>query len=144
LKMHWLKQLMGAGYEIRETGSVYLHIDCHGFGSVLRGGVVMSEWIGWNGGECPVHPNTVVEVIGYGCYGKSFRHEDKTAGHLDWYSDDDGSIVAYRVIKEHKLPREFWIFVNTYGGVDCVLLNDEKPTDGWTKIHVREVLDENS
>jgi hypothetical protein len=104
----------------------------------------VGKWIGWNGGECPVHPKTVVEVIGYGCYGQSFRHEDMVSVTLDWSRDEDGSIAAYRIIKEYKEPREFWLAryqafrekenaereLKRYGGD----VNDI--------IHVREVIEE--
>lgn len=28
-------------------------------------GIMAGPWIGWNGGECPVHPETIVEWVTY-------------------------------------------------------------------------------
>lgn len=87
------------------------------------------KWHGWNGGECPVHPGTVVEVFYDGqCEGP------KVSSSFVWRHDGDGfsDILAFRVVKEHKEPREFW--VHPYA-------NDvlSSPTLGY--IHVREVIE---
>ena len=61
---------------------------------------------GWNGGECPVHPETEVEVWfrGYTC-GK-----DETAFFWSWQHDnDDGDVIAFRVIKEYREPKVIWV-----------------------------------
>ena len=54
---------------------------------------------GWNGGKCPVHPNTIVE-------GREWTGArwDAAAVYNDWKSFRG----AFRVIKEHKEPREFY------------------------------------
>lgn len=60
------------------------------------------KWHGWNGGECPVHPETVVEVLlRSGC-------EDGPANVVDWDHKYD-PVIAFRVIKEHKEPREIYL-----------------------------------
>ena len=66
------------------------------------------KWHGWNGGECPVHPKSVVEV----------RYEDSSYNGIDqgkgldygWikFANKRG-ICAFRVVKEYREPREFWI-----------------------------------
>lgn len=66
----------------------------------------MSEWIKWNGGECPVHPETIVRV--------QFRNETRDYADRPW-SDEKASewrwshrkgsltnIIAYRIIEEHQ------------------------------------------
>lgn len=61
----------------------------------------MSDWIKWNGGECPVHPDTTIEVE----YRDGNSEEDK-AGSFDecWTNDSDpADIVAYRIISEPQL-----------------------------------------
>ena len=61
------------------------------------------KWHGWNGGECPVHPETVVEV-------QYNRRETHTAKKFVWsHSLSNADIVAFRVIKEHREPREWWL-----------------------------------
>ena len=54
---------------------------------------------GWNGGKCPVHPNTIVE-------GREWTGArwDAAAVYNDWKSFRG----AFRVVKEYKEPREFW------------------------------------
>ena len=60
----------------------------------------MNEWIEWNGGECPVSPETKVEV--------RFRNGIVCAQcpAVKWYWDCEGGydldIVAYRVVAEDK------------------------------------------
>jgi hypothetical protein len=62
------------------------------------------NWHGWNGGDRPVHPYTVVEVF---CDG-----EKLTPGEADcfaWSKDGYADIVAFRVVKEHKEPEVIWV-----------------------------------
>lgn len=100
------------------------------------------KWHGWNGGDCPVHPNTTVEfVTDEGRYGET------RAGARFWTETlSDDAIRAFRVVKEHREPREFWI--NEYPGVVGSQAHDSKETAdavaGESRIrciHVREVLE---
>lgn len=55
---------------------------------------------GWNGGECPVHPKTVVEV--------------REWNGLKWTADADicdwlSMRGAFRVVRAYREPREFWV-----------------------------------
>jgi hypothetical protein len=61
------------------------------------------KWHGWNGGECPVHPESVVEAVWY--------HETSTgiAGKFDCYVGSRFSIIAFRVTKPYREPREFYV-----------------------------------
>lgn len=74
------------------------------------------KWHGWNGGECPVHPRSFVEI--------SWRLKDGDitgSGMPDaaecwfWNGNDIGDIIAFRVIKEHKEPREFYAYHDSFG-----------------------------
>ena len=67
------------------------------------------RWHGWNGGECPVHPETVVDAIlmdgsrPWGC-GNSVAYD------LDWdHGPGEKDIIAFRVVKEYREPREVWL-----------------------------------
>jgi hypothetical protein len=66
---------------------------------------------GWNGGECPVHPKTVVEVW--------FRSKDSDiwqAGGLGWeHTGEYDDIIAFRVVKPYVEPKVIW--VNEYQSV---------------------------
>lgn len=67
----------------------------------------MTDWIEWRGGECPVDPDTRVDIW--------LRSGNQTAGFLartwGWRWDpsparNDGDIVAYRVVSEPPKPEE--------------------------------------
>lgn len=64
------------------------------------------HWHGWNGGECPVHPETVVEAqwINRG----NLRKQTEKANEFIW-GNHEYQTVAFRVIKEHRDPRVFWV-----------------------------------
>lgn len=98
------------------------------------------KWHGWNGGECPVHPETVVDVR----FAGDPIEEPVKAKTWSWMHDcEDGNIVAFRVIKEHREPREFWIY-DTKAFDNKVDASDLASYDGaepGSVIHVREVLE---
>jgi hypothetical protein len=91
------------------------------------------KWHRWAGGECPVHPDTLVYA--------TFIEEDqgphtdsRYARNYHWDSGY-GPIVAFLVTKEYveppKEPREFWVLAGSCFNSDpCV-------SDA---IHVREVM----
>jgi hypothetical protein len=56
---------------------------------------VEQGWIEWNGGECPVDPDVAVEVR-LRC-GETDIDE---AGSWFWDDCDDGTIIAYRIVKQ--------------------------------------------
>jgi len=80
----------------------------------------MSEWIEWNGGECPVDSQTMVEI--------RFRSSDDIykapAGDYYWGALADGAaITAYRIAEPEQdqspdmvnnLPHY------TVGGIECI------------------------
>jgi len=81
-------------------------------------------WHGWNGSsECPAHPKTLIVC----------KADD---GHL--YSDGAAAwlfhnytVIAFKVIKEYKEPREYWLDVRN-GKIYISEIHDDL-------IHVREV-----
>lgn len=108
------------------------------------------EWHIWNGGECPVHPRSVVQI----------QLADETrlqveaemtdcltgAGNHLWDHESPigaNDIIAFRVLKEHREPREFWIVAAT-GDAWETEARAKTVADGLvdpTIIHVREVLE---
>lgn len=71
----------------------------------------VGKWYGWNGGECPVPPNTKVRVVFSEDleYNTGFQDEVREAKYWHWDSEYS-PIVAFRIVKEeYKEPREFWI-----------------------------------
>ena len=63
---------------------------------------------GWNGGDCPVHPNTVVH-----CWLRSASAgKEEEAGELEWKHRSDINmldIIAFQVVKEYKEPKTIWV-----------------------------------
>lgn len=86
------------------------------------------KWHGWNGGKCPVHPETVVEVRSWAGCARTVN-----AKSIQSWGDDGAQSqpVAFRVIKEHREPREWWILHGKIYGYNC----------DQSAIHVREVLE---
>lgn len=92
------------------------------------------EWHDWNGGECPVHPESVVEVrvwlAGYGADGAT-----NNAGMWRWrHNGGMGDIIAFRVVTpyvEPKKPCEFW----AYQVQSLNLATGERTSDRWAECH---------
>ena len=84
------------------------------------------QWHGWNGGECPVHPESIIEVVTGG------GGVIKMAANYGAWDDPTMQLIAFRVIKEHKGPRDFWI---------SELSGDVYKTKAPLCIHVREVME---
>lgn len=108
-----------------------------------------NHWYGWNGGECPVHPETRVELRFFGRETNKFE-TDAPADEFRWdHMGTDGDIIAFRIVKlyrEPRKPREWWvsvypdkkIFRNNQGEANIAC--DCDPT--CEKVLVREVLPE--
>lgn len=61
-------------------------------------------WIGWNGGECPLHPRTKVEAIVQ--YWRETRQTPpKQVRDLNWAEKAPERVIAYRVVEEYSPPR---------------------------------------
>ena len=66
---------------------------------------------GWNGGECPVHPHTVVSIWKRS---GSMAWSGK-AGNVCWdHGDCVSDIIAFQVVKAYVEPKVIW--VNEYAG----------------------------
>ena len=73
---------------------------------------------GWNGGDCPVHPETVVKVwfrVGAASYGNGY----------DWvHTGENADIIAFQVVKQFVEPKVIW--VNEYDKEFAVHDTEEK------------------
>lgn len=72
------------------------------------------EWHGWNGGECPVHPKTEIEVVYRHKNGNLFTTIGVTFGFVFIHRDDYMNLIVFRVIKpyvEPPEPLERWVNV---------------------------------
>lgn len=63
------------------------------------------NWHGWNGGECPVHPESVVDAVWHdeNQLTTGVRHGRALGGA--WFNQ----ILKFRVVKEHREPKEYTI-----------------------------------
>jgi hypothetical protein len=69
------------------------------------------NWHGWAGGDCPVHPESEIQAVRGSKQGatvvtwkaKEFQH------HCWTVNDGINSIIAFRVTRENREPRRFWI-----------------------------------
>ena len=69
---------------------------------------ITGQWYGWNGGECPVHPETVVEIVDRDGLAKS-----SFAKEWRWSYEPD-PIIAFRVVTPYVEPKpklECWVSV---------------------------------
>jgi len=95
---------------------------------------------GWNGGKCPVHPESKVNVW---LRGKS-AYFDSSARQLWWgHRDTGGDIVCFQVTEVYAEPKTIW--VNEYKADDAWhgFLNEEQAKryalGGVTRIAVKYV-----
>jgi hypothetical protein len=65
------------------------------------------EWWGWNGGECPVHSEDVIDLRwNAGKPDNGVSGDDY--GPDAWSHESDNHIVAFRVINAYREPRVRW------------------------------------
>lgn len=81
-----------------------------------------NEFIDWQGGECPVDPDTIVEVM----LSNDSVVVNRRAGGFDWQRGNyGGDIIAYRVIDapkpQVKIPEGFTPWA---GGSECPVTAD--------------------
>lgn len=99
------------------------------------------KWHAHNGGECPVHHKTVVEIQTYGDGG---GNNEGAASSFLWSKEDwrGNPIIAFRVLKEHKEPREFWLSKSDgWIGIFETKEESECADLGSEIIHVREITE---
>ena len=68
------------------------------------------KWYGWNGGSCPLHPKTTVEVRYDDQRNKPLEDKAGMENAVRWLHTSPGRhIIAFRVIKEFHEPLELWV-----------------------------------
>ncbi len=84
----------------------------------------MSEWIEWNGGDCPVDRETVVEVRYRNL--PDLKDPPREAIHwrwIQWGKDDD--IIAYRVVNDKQDSVNHPPHYNGHpSGVECIQITE--------------------
>lgn len=104
------------------------------------------KWHGWNGGECPVNDDSIVEGM-YLRDGSPAPESPVTdrAAHFDWRLENANTLIAFRVVKAYREPREFW--VNEYPRRVLLIYGTKEDAERLAGpdlircIHVREVLE---
>ena len=69
------------------------------------------KWHGWNGGECPVHLKSRVDhAWNYESDSGSGLTlvKNTSAANVAFLGNQFGRVIAFRVIKEYREPREIW------------------------------------
>ena len=66
----------------------------------------VAKWYPWTGGECPVHPKTLVVCK----FDDGAENLPEEAGKWVWHGRD---IVAFKVVEEYEEPREWWLLVSS-------------------------------
>ena len=94
------------------------------------------NWHIWHGGECPVHPKSIVEAVWHDPNQEKTGIRNGTALGGAWH----GQIVKFRVVKEYREPREFWI-ADIKGWKFSSEREAKTAFPGCTPIHVREVTE---
>lgn len=85
---------------------------------------------GWNGGECPVHPLTEVNLF---FKGVTTKYNKFVAGRVSWsHFGTNEDIVAFQVVKENKEPLVVW--VNLYdNGFGYAYTSEEEANDSGVR-----------
>ena len=96
------------------------------------------NWHIWNGGECPVHPKSVVEAVWHDPRmeraGMSGPRHAKVENEptLAWVH-----VVKFRVVKAYREPVDGWIVQPVFASAR----EAKTAFPGSTPIHVREVTE---
>lgn len=91
------------------------------------------KWHGWNGGECPVHPQSVGDIT----YFDGVTYKDCKLAQFDRELP-----LLFRVIKEYREPREFTLYVDDMGNAVTWYSGDlRSDLPHCQVIKVREVLE---
>lgn len=102
--------------------------------------------IAWNGGDCPVHPKTVVSV-----WLRVGEADTNIASLFEWDQrtrlwNEAYDIIAYEVVKEYKEPKEIWVneYTLSHFAYDDKedALNSGGPEVIRKAVHYREVVEE--
>ena len=102
----------------------------------------MSEYVtgqiyGWNGGECPVHPETVVQVW----LRMGTTSDRQCANGFPWsHLSSSGDIVCFQVITPYAEPKVFW--VNEYAdGSLCAYSTEEEAKKAGNSFYTRVAVE---
>ena len=79
---------------------------------------VTGQIYGWNGGKCPVHPETKVQIWLRSCIGSEvFSAGIYVWEHSNTHSDSD--IVCFQVVTPYVEPKVVWVNEFLNGAMEC-------------------------
>jgi hypothetical protein len=82
------------------------------------------SWHGWNGGECPVHPDSEVEAMYISASQIAVIHDKRRARRFVWDAPVS-SVIAFRVTKPYREPRVIWVNEHE-DGIFCAYGSEEE------------------
>ena len=88
---------------------------------------ITGQWYGWNDGECPVHPETVVDVLSFDSPSNEpfYRHKAK---NMYWENDvGPSNIICFRIVTPYVEPEpklECWNVYNEDGSYSSTKLTE--------------------
>ena len=93
---------------------------------------VTGQIYGWNGGECPVHPETIVQV-----WLRRDTSDRQCAKGFSWsHLRSSGDIVCFQVITPYAEPKVLW--VNEYAdGSLCAYYTEEEALKAGNSFYTR-------
>ncbi len=73
----------------------------------------VGKWYGWNNdAECPVHPETIVDVVAMNEFSSSYKNTK--AKNYCWSFETNLPIIAFKIVEEYKEPMVVWVNVDQY------------------------------
>ena len=88
------------GYHWTNTGKYRVHDDDDSVYDLRMKYPSSGDWIDWNGGECPVDGDLLVEIVFR--YGNSIDQFSNASNFYWLHSGYPGDIIAYKIIEEEK------------------------------------------
>jgi hypothetical protein len=98
------------------------------------------NWHRWNGPKHVrpegLHPETIIEQVWHDEHSKKSGIATATVGSRAW-----GQTLKFRVVKEHKEPREYWVFGGpAFESLYWAEQYRHEWEEGQEIIHVKEVI----
>ena len=94
---------------------------------------ITGQWYGWNGGECPVHPKSKVEVRLCNP-AEEFGDMTDIADGWDWVFRGSSGIVSFRVVTPYVEPKpklERWFNFDADGCIQGFPTKEDADKNRW-------------
>lgn len=115
--------------QLDEVFNFWDHMECKLVSRATPEETPVGKWVGWNGGECPVHPKTIIEIVG------GFDDSYTSVACPDEVIWEN--VSAYRIITPYKESKEYWVSEDRHGNLHVTKEFRHNAT------HVRKVEEDN-